>query len=81
MKTKRTHPSTSSASHQQPTKASKQKGLSCCTNAPCKAVKNAILRTIAEEIHSPIEKVHHTKESKNGIEKKFQRNLRKVNLG
>ena len=43
MKTKRIHPSTVSAWHQQPTKALKQKGLSCCPKAPCKAVKNAIL--------------------------------------
>ena len=69
-KTKRTHPSTSSASRQQPTKASKQKGLSCHPMAPCKAVTNVILKTIAEEIHSRIEKVHQTKESKYGIEKK-----------
>ena len=32
-----------SARCQQPTKASKQKGLSCFPKAPCKAVKNAIL--------------------------------------
>jgi len=36
-------PSTVSAQCQQPTKALKKKGLSCCPKAPCKAVKNAIL--------------------------------------
>ena len=43
MNTKRMYPSTSSAPHQQPTKASMQKGLNCCPKTPCKAVKNAIL--------------------------------------
>jgi len=43
MKLKRMHPSTVSAWCQQPTKALKQKGVSCHPKAPCKAVKNSIL--------------------------------------
>ena len=47
----------------QPTKASKQKGSSSHPEAPCKADKNAILKTIVEEIHCHIEKAHQMQEA------------------
>jgi len=57
----------SSSAPQQTTSALKQKACSHCTKAPCKTVKNGILKSVSEEISSWIDKAHKAGQNTYGI--------------